>query len=191
MWRFILLTFAFLGWSFFELSGGFGYQPAANSIQAQVRSTFISPVSRPGAARKQRLAKASPAQPTIPAADPAIITPAHHDPTADPGTVPAPTLASVQTDTPTVQPDPPETKAALLTEPASLPAATIDLSQVSGTVANMRGGPGITYGTVAKLAHGTQVSILQNTGSGWLELQVVETGQTGWIAEWLVSDAVY
>ena len=33
MWRFILLTFGFLGWSFYELSGGSAYQPLEGSRQ--------------------------------------------------------------------------------------------------------------------------------------------------------------
>ncbi len=33
MWRFILVSFAFLGWSFYELSGGSDYAPRADSLQ--------------------------------------------------------------------------------------------------------------------------------------------------------------
>ena len=34
MWRFILVSFAFLGWSFYVLSGGSDYMPRADSLQA-------------------------------------------------------------------------------------------------------------------------------------------------------------
>ncbi|KPP83295.1 MAG: Bacterial SH3 domain [Rhodobacteraceae bacterium HLUCCO07] len=34
MWRFIMLTFGFLGWAFFELSGGAEYAPREGSLQA-------------------------------------------------------------------------------------------------------------------------------------------------------------
>ncbi len=33
MWRFILISFAFLGWSFYELSGGADYAPDSASLQ--------------------------------------------------------------------------------------------------------------------------------------------------------------
>ncbi len=35
MWRFILLSFVFLGWAFYELSGGADYHPSPNSIQGR------------------------------------------------------------------------------------------------------------------------------------------------------------
>ena len=35
MWRFMLVTFALLGWGFYEMSGGADYRPAPNSIQAR------------------------------------------------------------------------------------------------------------------------------------------------------------
>ncbi|WP_372674982.1 SH3 domain-containing protein [Aquicoccus sp.] len=34
MWRFIVMTFGFLGWAFFELSGGVEYAPRDGSLQA-------------------------------------------------------------------------------------------------------------------------------------------------------------
>ncbi len=34
MWRFMLVTFGFLGWAFFELSGGTDYAPRDGSLQA-------------------------------------------------------------------------------------------------------------------------------------------------------------
>ncbi len=47
MWRFILVTFAFLGWSFYELSGGADYTPRTNSIQARAVLDDVRPVARP------------------------------------------------------------------------------------------------------------------------------------------------
>ena len=47
MWRFILITFAFLGWSFYELSGGADYEPRTNSIQARALLDDVRPVARP------------------------------------------------------------------------------------------------------------------------------------------------
>ena len=37
MWRFLVVCFAFLGVSFYVLSGGASYEPAPNSLQAQAK----------------------------------------------------------------------------------------------------------------------------------------------------------
>ncbi|MFU1477452.1 SH3 domain-containing protein [Roseovarius sp. C7] len=37
MWRFILITFGFLGFAFYELSGGADYAPSDNSLQAHMQ----------------------------------------------------------------------------------------------------------------------------------------------------------
>ena len=43
MWRFILVTFAFLGSAFYYLSGGADYTPAPNSLQARAEGhTFFA-----------------------------------------------------------------------------------------------------------------------------------------------------
>ena len=47
MWRFILVSFAFLGWAFYELSGGADYAPIANSIQARAALDNKRPKPRP------------------------------------------------------------------------------------------------------------------------------------------------
>ncbi|MEM9910302.1 MAG: SH3 domain-containing protein [Pseudomonadota bacterium] len=62
-----------------------------------------------------------------------------------------------------------------------------DLRLVRGDLANMRGGPGTEYEKIAALTQGTEVVVLFASGNGWLELQVVESGQIGWMADWLVS----
>ena len=36
MWRFVLIAFIAMGWSFYELSGGSDYEPSANSLQAHL-----------------------------------------------------------------------------------------------------------------------------------------------------------
>ena len=47
MWRFILISFAFLGWSFYELSGGADYAPVTNSIQVRAQLDNARPKARP------------------------------------------------------------------------------------------------------------------------------------------------
>jgi len=47
MWRFMLVTFVFLGWGFYEMSGGADYRPAPNSIQARAVAEEAQPATRP------------------------------------------------------------------------------------------------------------------------------------------------
>jgi len=49
MWRLVLITFVFLGWAFYELSGGADYRPAPDSIQA--RATRAAPEAGPQPSR--------------------------------------------------------------------------------------------------------------------------------------------
>jgi hypothetical protein len=57
MWRFIFVSFAFLGWSFYELSGGADYTPATNSIQVRAQLNNERPKIRPVEVDVTRLAE--------------------------------------------------------------------------------------------------------------------------------------
>ena len=65
--------------------------------------------------------------------------------------------------------------------------AASDIRVVEGDVANMRGGPGTDFEKITALTGGTEVMVLGTSGNGWLQLQVIETGEVGWMADWLVS----
>ena len=68
MWRFILITFGFLGFAFYELSGGADYAPSDNSLQAHMQ--------RDRAERQVAAAGATPAEtPVSSAAKPAQASP--------------------------------------------------------------------------------------------------------------------
>lgn len=62
-----------------------------------------------------------------------------------------------------------------------------EIREVTGNMVNMRTGPGTEFSTVGKLAKGTQVTVLAEPGEGWIMLEVRETGETGWMADWLVT----
>lgn len=47
MWRFILVSFAFLGWAFYVLSGGSDYKPATGSLQDPARAGAEPPATAP------------------------------------------------------------------------------------------------------------------------------------------------
>ena len=64
-----------------------------------------------------------------------------------------------------------------------------DIRRVTGSRANMRSGPGTEFLALGSLTEGTQVSVLEEPGNGWIMLEVIATGETGWMADWLVAAA--
>ncbi len=228
MWRFIGLTFGFLGLAFYQLSGGANYAPAENSVQARADQPATAPQS-----------PAPVTQPLTTIEDLRLTR------LQNTGTVPVErvkvTLASAQTDsfrseTVRAAPRANAEKVALLTAPdgtdpvdaavgqaqtgtttnaqdaghkiwpgaielfsqqqiqrAERRRATTaqpdgDIRHVTGRVVNMRGGPGTGHARITSLTRGTEVAVLDTSGDGWLMLRVTETGEEGWMADWLVSD---
>ncbi|UYV36435.1 SH3 domain-containing protein [Rhodobacteraceae bacterium D3-12] len=53
----------------------------------------------------------------------------------------------------------------------------------------MRSGPGKEHSVVGKLTRGTEVEVTQDNGTGWVQLRVVDTGEEGWMADFLLVAA--
>nr|WP_285813429.1 SH3 domain-containing protein [Lutimaribacter sp. EGI FJ00013] len=51
----------------------------------------------------------------------------------------------------------------------------------------MRMGPGTKFNVATTLRRGDLVEVLDDPGTGWLNLRVVDTGRVGWIADFLVT----
>lgn len=234
MWRFMFVTFAFLGWSFYELSGGSDYAPGADSLQARAKADNANPTQvqvatleipddavadsdivtrasasltslEPAATGRVQvtLASASSDEPVMPntvRAEPeeiasmasaiesaleeaAELDAAEAEPAVDPYGDP---LAGLVTPTEVFSL---ETYTATASSSFALSDRAQDVRQVSGKVVNMRSGPGTSFDKVSTLTKGTEVQVLYQNGDGWLELMVVETGETGWMADWLVAAA--
>ena len=225
MWRLILVTFAFLGWSFYELSGGSEYQPRVNSLQAQAA------IKRAEVAMAQAEQPATqPQQVETVQDDTAVVTRAAAslsdlNLSEDTGRFRI-TLASasvddgaIDTQVPTVRAQPvvananaaieaaigEAIEAAATDEPevfsletyvngqtGSVVAASsagdgMDIRKVTGKVVNMRSGPGTEFDKLGRLKQGAEVIVLDEPGNGWVMLEVVSTGESGWMADWLVT----
>lgn len=211
MKRFILLTFGFLGWAFYEMSGGADFESASD-----------------------RMARLSPAvvEEPLPATEPVAVaqtesTPAFVD--TDPPEESSVTrvalnlttlqdaLDSTQADQPAPQAEivnvDPETgvaiNAGLSTSSADTPAiipslivpqdsgastsattltsvAGTDIRTVTGNRVNVRGGPGTDFGVVNKLVRGDAVEILEDDGNGWVRMRPLDGGTEGWMADFLL-----
>ncbi|MEO3416897.1 SH3 domain-containing protein [Roseovarius sp. CAU 1744] len=198
MWRFILITFAFLGWSFYVLSGGADYEPGLQSLQARAELNDLRPLARPAAedvAQAPGVTEAADETTEVTRAlsslddlelskdGPADVTLAalQSDATSEPEFE----ADTQKVDTLTRSPDI-ATDTATIDEQAS-PAQ--DLRRVTGTVVNMRDGPSTFYLAIGKLRKGAQVEVLENSGDGWLKIRATDSGQEGWMADWLVSSA--
>lgn len=157
MIRFILVTFLFLGWAFYELSGGSAFVPeepmmaeaddAVDTAAAEVVTRSVDPTLG---------ALAVPTRLT----EPLIAAPAE---------VPAVPDTAVE---------------AILEEVA---APSPDLREVAGSRVNMRTGPGTDYGVVTTLDSGTRAEVIETDPSGWVKLRVVSSGVEGWMAARLLT----
>lgn len=206
MWRFILLSFVFLGWSFYELSGGADYRPAANSIQARVLLDNQRPQARPMRVNVIEVAEASPGQ-TDAATEkaitslqdlavrmdaPKVLVAAMAEETS------APVEVAVEVTAPSAGVDFAEVaqtarlwdQAGFLEVPQTPEVAVPDLRRVAGTSVNLRTGPGTQFGRVTSLSRGTEVIVLQDRVGGWVKVRLAESGDVGWMTDRLLTVAV-
>lgn len=207
MWRIIILTFAFLGWSFYTISGGADYHPREGSRQAEALKQREAQQLR--VAENREMAPApQPAAINLPD----VVTRKTVD-----------TIATVAASKPQTQglPEPARQTAGAedqedlasanvrvasltLSEPAAFAQAAgfapisdaeeqvmqeemRDLRRITGTSVNMRAGPGTRYGILTRVTRDTEVEVLESFDNGWLRLRVLDTQRIGWVSGTLVS----
>lgn len=200
--RYMILTFGFLGWGFYELSGGADFVPhSANQTIAENSATAAT------VEHTQTIAAAEPAVQRVDIAtrnaglsltaitqttdqDDLVVQASLSQPEPAAETYQfeslvegAPTAADLldqaRAEEILNQPDPVITEAAVSTDP---------LWQVSGRRVNMRSGPGTNHGVVATLDQGSELELV-DTSNGWAQVRVVESGRIGWMAERLIQPA--
>lgn len=181
MYKFIFLTFAFLSWAFYEMSGGAEFEPAQPVAKAE-------PAAKPTTAKDTPVVKAAVAPEPAAQSVPEVTRAAYTAPSYSLGKPAEEELAAV---------DPAVLASfsnALTGEPVVEDSAVaeqiaLDLRQVTGNRVNMRNGPGTDYSIVSRLQRGDSVEVLSEPGNGWLKLRVADTGRIGWMADFLVSSA--
>lgn len=192
MWRFILITFGFLGFAFYELSGGSDYAPRAGSlqvVQAERRAMAAQKATALAEAKPKQIApRPAAAAAAATSGEAQIILAAAGSDTAQPA--PKPMVASL------AQPVVDITKADKLTQAAenimqpraaATPSNSGDIRRVKGNRVNLRQGPGTSYSRVGSLTRGAEVDVLEDDGSGWVKLRVLETGKVAYIADFLLT----
>jgi hypothetical protein len=174
MGKIIVITFAFMAFAFYELSGGSDFVAIADEKRAALAVEQ---------AKEQRLIAETKAERLNTQPEAQIVLASATVSTS--GTV----VQDVEVTPPLVE----EEKIEAVTEVAAVletvveeePAA--DMRKVTAARVNMRQGPGQNFSVVAKLNNGDEVEILQDPGDGWVKLKVMDSGRIGWMADFLLT----
>jgi hypothetical protein len=216
MKKFILLSFAFLGLGFYELSGGAGFDPES-ARQAHVEARQDREADRLAALPQtgEIVARSDAPSSTVPRETPddSQVTRAALNLVSFEKAV-SPDPEPMQAETADIANDDAIAEIAELAaaedlslaaletvnpnassiafsgnsiSASSSAAAASDVRTVKGSLVNMRSGPGTDYDVVDQLVQSTQVEILTDSGNGWVELRPLDGGPTGWIAEFLLT----
>ncbi len=183
--RYVILTFAFLFFAHYEMSGGSDFEPGQNTTAEAL-----------GLAVPVRPARSVAVRP-VPPAEPPVAQSAEPVPEID---ITLATLESQGTIEPPAARSVPE-DAALDAKSSSEPkpgprgidtldeagGAAVDPRRVNGSRVNLRAGPGTGNPVLTKLDKGDLVEVLEDSGDGWLSIRVPGTGVIGWMADFLVT----
>ena len=192
--RFVLVSFAFLGWAFFELSGGTDFEPRGMRAPApEPRAAAVPPAPVPPVATTVAARPVIAPRRTAPA--PPKATTGHTDLIRALAVLPAEDGGSaggfVSDDGRVASLGEIAARPQITTLPAAAPArpaTATDLREVAGTRVNMRDGPGTIYPVIARLHLGQEVEVLDDSGTGWLRLRTTEGRVTGWASKSLIGD---
>jgi hypothetical protein len=174
MGKIIVITFAFMAFAFYELSGGSDFVAIADEKRAALAVEQAEEQRLIAETKAERLNTQPEAQIVLASAT-----------VSTSGTV----VQDVEVTPPLVE----EEKIEAVTEVAAVletvveeePAA--DMRKVTAARVNMRQGPGQNFSVVAKLNNGDEVEILQDPSDGWVKLKVMGSGRIGWMADFLLT----
>lgn len=181
MTRIILVTFCFLGWAWFEMSGGRDFEPGNHSL------AVLAPFDAQPAPKSERVAVVS--TKSAPAPEPEVTR------TSGMGTSLADVsnLSIVSFPAQNTQPEPEKVAAVIASDPVPaavvIAASSIDYRLVTGTRVNLRSGPGTGFDVVAKLLRGDKVEVLQDEDSGWVRLRTLRGSDVGWMSDTFLASA--
>ncbi|WP_147110837.1 SH3 domain-containing protein [Tateyamaria sp. syn59] len=203
MWRFIIVTFGFLAFAFYEMSGGADFDPEA---------TRMARIEMPVAVEPEKLERVVEAetelQPPLPESVTRVslnlnsvndvLRPQRNVPTTPARQLPAaeePEVADValSEEEPTVILPSLIVDTAVITPvdfnaPRAAEDTVQNVREVTARSVNVRGGPGTDFSVVNRLTRGDAVEILQDPGNGWVKLRPVGGGTVGWMADFLLSE---
>lgn len=206
MTKFILVAFGFLGFAFYELSGGAEFDGEALRL-SRVDSSVI----------KQGLPKVlvadtvfAPNSDEKPSQDDLDVTQAAFNPVSTEKLTSAKTAAtSLATDQVEVTQaslvvDQDDTQTSSIIFPSLIAQSVnsvvsqealiasnqpiLNIRSVTSNRVNVRGGPSTDFDIVGKLTRGAEVEILSDQGNGWVEMQSLDGTTIGWMADFLLTE---
>tara|TARA_R110002012_G_scaffold179022_1_gene344485 strand:+ start:7637 stop:8257 length:621 start_codon:yes stop_codon:yes gene_type:complete len=204
MTKFILLTFGFLGWAFFEMSGGTDFKPASQALAANEtnhRNIILRLTSHDEPSSAVTVAnKVKPVDTTPPGYGNNDVKRVALNLTAARSNSGVQNAAYVMNAA--YVPVNVSGSSSNAASPAMLPSAVnsgetasgsnnvngaADIRSVNGNRVNLRGGPGTNFGVVTKMGQGDMVEVIQDNGDGWVKLRPVDGGPEGWMADFLLA----
>lgn len=190
MWRFMLVTFGFLGFAFYELSGGADYRPSDGSLQQVMAERRAAGAQPQTALTRSKPQDAAPAQTAQESGSSTLILAASGG--KDLASARAPEKpAPVTLSQPVIDVEKADKLTALaesIVQPRAEAPPQEDIREVTASRVNLRNGPGVGYPRTGGLSRGDEVEVIADDGSGWVKLRVLESGRVAYIADFLLSE---
>ena len=174
MSRFIFLSFAFLGWAFYEVSGGPDFQPRLSAALAAVEEprTYATPLTQNSPPSVADESNSAPSETGL------IVT---RMIVAD-ETVPGRGVTTYSMTNNTL----PHGRKLTFSLPA-VGESSPQIRRVLGSNVNMRTGPGTQFVVVDNLPLDSRVKLLDGSIRGWVKLRSLDSGRVGWIQRRFIS----
>ncbi|AXI45088.1 SH3 domain-containing protein [Sulfitobacter sp. SK012] len=198
MKTFIILTFGFLLFAFYQMSGGAGFEPASVRMANVIAAPAVAASPLDTATDTTEIVAEVPTTDQIDAVTRVALnltslteTPVVDTPEIENGATSATVTSSA--DTPAIIPSliipsliVPNGAGA---DPFQVTAISQggDIREVSGNRVNVRGGPSTDYSVVNKLERGDTVEVIEDTGTGWVRMRPVDGSPEGWMADFLLT----
>ncbi len=175
MKTFIGVTFLFLAFGYYEMSGGADFVP-----QGPVAAAQASTVDQRQPAQPQLIARVETPTTAIVAPETAVATPV----SLASATYEYPLGAAPRADQADYRGV--TRSASASTATSAVASADLDLREITGDWVNMRSGPGTGHGVVDTLPRGSEARVLE-ADNGWVRIEMLDTGLTGWMSERLLA----
>ncbi|MDE0849970.1 SH3 domain-containing protein [Yoonia sp.] len=163
--KFIIMSFLVLGVVFYEMSGGGDFVSETRIVTEKAQIVDEKPIIETTDVSVSRNNAAS-----LMALNPTVTTVS-----LDTAPVTEQQPVAIQVATPAAEAPIPETVVEVVT-------AVLDIRAVAGSRVNMRQGPGTNFPVLDTLDGGTQAEVLEINANGWAQIEVLNTGQIGWMS---------
>ena len=195
MKMYVWLSFAVMGWAYYEISGGSDFVPQQAPTVAEAETTANeNQIAR--ANSPEILIAPAPSVSTLEPIEAPVEVQVEQVAEAEPTPIPTEaTPAQAELEPTSVELEPVTERVAFTAERPPAPvedttftAPPLDIRQVAGSRVNMRVGPSTDFDVIITLDDGTEMEVLEVNADGWANVIIVDSGVEGWMAERLLRD---